>query len=130
MKDKTVAGILAFFLGFLGVHKFYLGQTGLGILYIIFFPIAGLLGIIDGIILLTMDENQFHARFNPQYYYQALAGKTSPQTVIIQTGAEKNQVSGKTIAEQLESLHRLKTIGALTEEEYQVQKERILRAGV
>jgi len=33
-KETWVAYLLWFFLGFLGVHKFYLGKMGWGILYI------------------------------------------------------------------------------------------------
>lgn len=36
-RSKVAAALLAFFLGGFGVHKFYLGQVGLGILYLIFF---------------------------------------------------------------------------------------------
>jgi TM2 domain-containing membrane protein YozV len=36
-KNPTTAIILALFLGGLGIHKFYLGQTGLGIVYLLFF---------------------------------------------------------------------------------------------
>lgn len=51
MKDKNVAGILALFLGAFGVHRFYLGQTGLGILYAVFMTgISTILGIIDAIV--------------------------------------------------------------------------------
>jgi TM2 domain-containing membrane protein YozV len=35
-KDPTAAVLLALFLGGLGIHKFYLGQAGLGVLYLIF----------------------------------------------------------------------------------------------
>lgn len=35
-KDRTVALLLTLFLGGLGAHRFYLGQTGLGILYLVF----------------------------------------------------------------------------------------------
>ena len=35
-KNKFLAAALAFFLGGLGAHKFYLGKYGLGILYILF----------------------------------------------------------------------------------------------
>lgn len=35
-KNPTTAVLLALFLGGLGIHKFYLGQTGLGVLYLIF----------------------------------------------------------------------------------------------
>ncbi|RMH47148.1 MAG: TM2 domain-containing protein [Gammaproteobacteria bacterium] len=35
-KDPTTAVLLALFLGGIGGHKFYLGQTGLGVLYLLF----------------------------------------------------------------------------------------------
>lgn len=34
-KDIWVTYLLWFFFGFLGVHKFYLGKTGMGIAYIL-----------------------------------------------------------------------------------------------
>lgn len=36
IKNKTLAAILALFLGGLGIHKFYLGKTAAGILYLLF----------------------------------------------------------------------------------------------
>ena len=36
-KDATVAILLALFLGGFGAHHFYLGNTGLGVLYLLFF---------------------------------------------------------------------------------------------
>lgn len=35
-KSSTTAVLLALFLGGLGAHKFYMGQTGMGILYLVF----------------------------------------------------------------------------------------------
>jgi len=34
-KDKTTALILAIFLGYLGIHRFYVGKTGTGILMLL-----------------------------------------------------------------------------------------------
>ncbi|MEZ4462632.1 MAG: TM2 domain-containing protein [bacterium] len=36
MKDKTTAFLLAWFLGGFGIHKFYLGENGAGLLYLLF----------------------------------------------------------------------------------------------
>ncbi|MGM9508565.1 TM2 domain-containing protein [Larkinella sp. GY13] len=36
MKSKSTAALLAFFLGGLGIHKFYLRQTGWGVAYLLF----------------------------------------------------------------------------------------------
>ena len=61
-KDKTTAGLLAILLGGIGAHKFYLGKTGQGILYLIFCwtYIPGILGLIEGIKYLTKNERDFH----------------------------------------------------------------------
>jgi TM2 domain-containing membrane protein YozV len=68
MRNKTVAGLLAFIGGAVGLHRFYLGQIGLGILYIFFFWISWLIGIIDAIVLFSMDDDAFNGRFNRDFY--------------------------------------------------------------
>lgn len=64
-KDKLVAGILAILLGGLGVHHFYLGSMGRGILYIVLacVGISPILGIIDGILYLTKPDDQFQRNY-------------------------------------------------------------------
>lgn len=62
-KDKTASALLAIFGGFLGMHRFYLGQVGLGILYI-FLPGAWLLSLIDATVFLTQDEDKFDYKYN------------------------------------------------------------------
>ena len=64
-KNKTTAGVLALILGGIGIHKFYLGQTGKGILYILlcWTGIPGLLALIEGIQILCMNEEKFKAKY-------------------------------------------------------------------
>ena len=67
MKDKTMAGILALFLGIFGVHRFYLGQIVLGMVYLFIPPVSVVLGIIDAMVLLSMDQDKFDEKYNRRY---------------------------------------------------------------
>ena len=69
MKSKTTATILAFFLGGIGGHRFYLGQAGRGILYLIFCWtfVPAFIAFIDFIIFLTMSEESFNMKYNLSY---------------------------------------------------------------
>lgn len=66
LRDKTSAGLLAIFLGGLGVHKFYLGKPLWGVIYLllVWTSIPLLLGIIEGIRYLCMDKTNFNSRYN------------------------------------------------------------------
>lgn len=54
-KSRVTAAVLAFFLGGIGVHKFYCGKVGLGFLYLFFFWtwIPALVALVEGIVFLT-----------------------------------------------------------------------------
>lgn len=64
IKSKTTAGILALLLGGIGVHKFYLGKTGAGILYLIFCwtGVPAVLGLIEGIMYLCSNDENFQLK--------------------------------------------------------------------
>jgi TM2 domain-containing membrane protein YozV len=64
-KDRVTAGILALLLGGIGAHKFYLGQTGLGVLYLCFSwtLIPALVGFIEGILYLTKSDEEFQQKY-------------------------------------------------------------------
>jgi|APHM01.1.fsa_nt_gi Predicted membrane protein len=63
--DRTTAGIFAILLGSFGAHRFYLGDTGLGVIYLCFSwtGIPGLVGLIEGIIYLTKTDQEFQERY-------------------------------------------------------------------
>lgn len=52
--NKVVYLLLTFFLGFIGIHKFYAGRIGTGILYVLFSctAIPGILAFIEFIIVI------------------------------------------------------------------------------
>ena len=69
-KSKIVAGLLAIFLGGLGIHKFYLGYTKTGIIFLLIgvlgfilllIPtvIISIIALIEGIIYLTKSDESF-----------------------------------------------------------------------
>ena len=88
MKNKVVAALLAFIGSPLGLHKFYLGDSGAGIFYIFLtmmtsgvfiFPISFFLGIIDGLRYLMMPPEEFNRKFNKRYS-KTTRGRTSTRT--------------------------------------------------
>ena len=73
--SRVVASLLAIFLGSVGAHKFYLGNTGSGIIYLIlglFFGICtfgistvviGVVALIEGLFYLSYSDEQFAAKY-------------------------------------------------------------------
>ena len=62
--DRTIAIILCCFLGGLGIHRFYLGYYGMGILYLITGGLCGIGVIIDLIKLLNGDLQPLGGSFD------------------------------------------------------------------
>ena len=65
-KSRITAGIFALVLGGIGVHKFYMGKVGQGVLCVLFCwtCIPALVGLIEGILYLTESDENFEARLN------------------------------------------------------------------
>lgn len=95
MRKKGVAFVLAFFLGVFGVHRFYLGQRKLGMIYLItflvgflhittayhydgppLFIITAIVAFVDSILFLAMPKQEFNAKYNQgKTAYPALEAK-------------------------------------------------------
>jgi TM2 domain-containing membrane protein YozV len=117
MKNKTTAAIFALILGGLGIHKFYLGKSGPGILYILFCwtGIPSIIGFIEGIKLLCMNEDSFDQEYNNKSAFVPPVLSFEPAY----TGEES------AIAKDLVSLFDLKEKGAITDEDYLEKKKEL-----
>ena len=64
-KSRMVAVLLAFFLGGIGLHKFYLGRTFWGLIYLCFCwtGIPFVLGILEGITYLLSSNRSFALKY-------------------------------------------------------------------
>ena len=64
VKSKVTAGVLAILLGGIGVHKFYLGKIGKGILYLCFCwtGIPAIVAFIEGIMYLCSNDENFQLK--------------------------------------------------------------------
>lgn len=116
MKDKTVAALLAIFLGWAGIHKFYLGETLAGILYLTFFwtGIPAVIGFFECIGLLVMSEAAFNAKYNPKL------GGTAPVSLAYSSESSKDKAS------TLRELKNLYEADIITAEEYEEKRRKIL----
>ncbi len=64
-KDTAlILAAIALFVGVFGLHKFYLRQTGMGVLYLFTFGLCGIGQLIDVIQLATMSQQEFDMRYN------------------------------------------------------------------
>ena len=112
VKDKTVAVVLAFFVGGFGVHKFYLGNNLAGVLYLLFSwtLIPSLIAFFDFLGLLFMSEQAFNVQFN---------GGTLPGGRILRSATD--------VTAALEQLQKLYDKGIITAEEYEEKRLKLLR---
>ena len=62
-RSKLAAALLALFLGGLGLHRFYLGRPLSGVVYLVFCWtfVPALIGLVEGLWLLTISERRFAA---------------------------------------------------------------------
>ena len=71
-KSKTTAGLLALFLGGLGVHYFYCGKPLPGVVFLLlcWTWIPAIIALVQAIMMFTMTEEQFYHKYvnNPSSF--------------------------------------------------------------
>jgi len=117
MKNKIVAALLAIFFGGIGVHKFYLGQLGAGIVYLLFCwtGIPLIILCFEFLILLLMSDRDFDAKFN-----RGLRPSSAPVFNMA------HQESSRDKAATLGELKKLYEADVITAEEYEGKRRKIL----
>lgn len=106
MKDKTTALILSILVGALGVDRFYLGYTGMGILKLLTGGCFGILWLIDLINIAT-------GRLQP--------ADGSPYKDDVPASPPVNA------AEELSKFKELLDQGVITQAEYQLKKSQLMK---
>lgn len=107
MKSKTTALILSILTGGLGIDRFYLGYTGMGILKLLTAGCFGILTIIDIINIAT-------GKLGP--------ADGSPYAEDEEKAAASAKQAGSDAYDNLEKLSALHTQGVLSDEEYEKMK--------
>lgn len=118
-KKRIIAYMFAFTLGTFGAQKFYLGKYFKAFLYLIFFWtfIPLILGIIEGIQILSFTDKEFGEKYN----VNVLPSNNPFQYDVNLTSNKTNK------AEEIDKLYSLFQKGAITEEEYQDLKKEALK---
>ena len=70
-KSRGIAGLLAIFLGSLGIHYFYLGKSTPGIVFLlvsilscgILATVVAIVALVQGIMMMTMSQQEFESKY-------------------------------------------------------------------
>ncbi len=114
MKSKSTAIVICFFLGGIGIHKFYLGENLAGLLYLLFCWtfIPSLIAFVEFFLLIFMSDSDFNIKYN----------KSTIE------GYSGGAVSAQDATRALADLKKLYDSGVITAEEYEEKRQKLLKS--
>ena len=124
-KSLVVAYLLWWFLGWAGVHRFYLGRAGSGLAQLILFAIGVVTALFFvGYILLSIWAVWW--LLDAFFVYQITRDENAKRGINVSSiSISKIATPGDDI-EQLERLHALYEKGVITREQYEAKKEKLI----
>lgn len=133
-KDRRIAALLAFASAIpvpffpSGLHKFYLGQSRWGVVYLLLSltPIPRFASALEGVWYLFQEPEEFDLHFNQ---FAVLPNQTEPAQRTSQPHAIKLGINPKeveTIAEALRQLDQLRQDGLVSEYEFEQKRRQLL----
>ena len=121
-KDFLLTMLLCFFLGGLGIHRFFVGKTGTGILMLITFGGLGIWWLIDLIMIAIGSFTDIEGRAIT--YQSANTANTAQSTRVPEKVVEAPPATD--LPAEIEKLADLKDKGIITEDEFQQKKQELL----